>query len=198
MKFSVTAVFAIAGLAAAAPQRPSYPAQAPPAAPVPTTNPYGYNPGSTPYGRVTCLTDATAKTLVTGFASLLTSYSDAVADKLLSSDFTDTSDSINALAGYPLGSTTFPSKAAFKAGQGAQPKIGFELLNIDDVTCTGVAFRWSGTPNLGNPSIKVKGINSLVASNLNGTDQGWQIKSMYSEFNSCTWMQAVGGKCGFS
>lgn len=90
------------------------------------------------------------------------------------------------------GSTTFPSKAAFIAGQGSQPAIGFTVLNIDAVTCNVIAFRWAAT--LG-PQAPVKGINILYASNLNGSTAGWQIKSVFSEFNSGTWSQEVGGQC---
>lgn len=52
---------------------------------------------------VSCLTNATASNLVNGFASLLTAYTNATANALLASDFTDTSDSINFLAGNALG-----------------------------------------------------------------------------------------------
>ena len=96
------------------------------------------------------------------------------------------------LGGYPLGSTTFPSKAAFKAGQGSQPAIGFNLLNIDAVTCDTVAFRWAATLGA-QPAIK--GINIFKASNSNGTASGWQIKIVFSEFNSGTWSQEIGGIC---
>lgn len=177
MKFSVAAItLGLVAAVAAAPQRPS-----------------SYGPPQPQ--KVTCLTSDTASALVNGFASLLTNYSNQTADALLASDFTDTSDSINIMAGIPLNSTTFPSKAAFMAGQGSQPPIGFTLLGIDAVDCTKVAFRWSAVPNLKNPFAKVKGINSFVASNLNGTAQGWQIKTMYTEYNSCEWIIAYGGTC---
>lgn len=141
---------------------------------------------------VRCLTSSTAETLVKGFSSLLTAFDVNVANKLLASDFTDTSDSINFLAGIPLGSTTFPSKQAFIAGQGTQPAIGFTVLNIDAVTCETIAFRWAA--NLG-PQTPIKGINILKASNLNATTAGWQIKTVFSEFNSGLWSQEVGGQC---
>ncbi|KIX09613.1 uncharacterized protein Z518_00693 [Rhinocladiella mackenziei CBS 650.93] len=140
----------------------------------------------------TCLDSSSAEYLVNGFASLLTAYSNATAEALLASNFTDTSDSINFLVGNPLGSVTFPSKAAFEAGQGSQPPIGFTILNIDAVTCDVIAFRWAAT--LG-PDAPVKGINILYASNLNGTAAGWQVKTVYSEFNSGTWSQEIGGVC---
>ena len=129
--------------------------------------------------------------MVNGFASLLTAFDVNVANALLASDFTDTSDSINFLAGYPLGSTTFPSKAAFIAGQGSQPAIGFSVLKIDAVTCDTIAFRWAAT--LG-PQTPIKGINILNTS-YNTTSATQQIKAVYSEFNSGLWSAQVGGQC---
>lgn len=193
MKFSIAAItFGLVSLAAAAPQRPAF-AYNPAAG-----NPYGPGGYTPPQAqKVTCLTSDTANSLISGFSKLLTNYDNKTADALLASDFTDTSDSINIIAGYPLGSVTFPSKAAFKAGQGSQPPIGFTVLSVDEIDCTKVGFRWEAVPNLALPNMKVKGINSFVASNLNGTAQGWQLKTMYSEFNSCQWVLAYGGKCGF-
>ena len=159
-----------------------------------STSTYAYTSGTTssaPHGTVSCLTADTASYLVNGFGKLLTAYTTADAEALLASDFTDTSDSINFLAGYPAGSVTFPSKAAFEAGQGSQPAIGFQVYNIDAVTCNVIAFRWAALLG-GSP---VKGINIIYASNLNGTDAGWQIETNYSEFNSGLWTQEIGGTC---
>lgn len=178
MKFSIAAAFTgLIAFAAAVPQyRPAnnnygYPPQSTPARSSPTQN-FPSQPTPT-----LCLTADTAKTLVNGFAGLLTAYTDANADALLDANFTDTSSSINMLAGYPLDSVTFPSKAAFKAGQGSQPAIPFNVISIDSYTCTNVTFRWSTTvvPN----GLLVKGINSFVSSNKNNSAAGWQIKNMY-------------------
>lgn len=192
MKFfaSTIVVSALASLAAAIPQRPGNPT--PPRPTVTPTPPAGGPPSGPPGAPVNCLTSSTASTLVSGFSSLLTAFDVNVANALLASDFTDTSDSINFLAGIPFGSTTFPSKAAFIAGQGTQPAIGFSVLNIDAVTCDTIAFRWAAT--LG-PQTPIKGINILKASNLNATTAGWQIKTVFSEFNSGLWSQEIGGVC---
>ncbi|OQV06181.1 hypothetical protein CLAIMM_10793 [Cladophialophora immunda] len=141
---------------------------------------------------VICLSTAAASSVVNGFASLLTAYSNATANSLLASDFSDTSDSINFLAGNPLGSVTFPSKLAFEQGQGTQPAIGFNLLNIDAITCTVIAFRWEAILGSGSP---VKGINILYTENPTGTEDGWQIQSVFSEFNSAVWTIEIGGTC---
>lgn len=201
MKFSLAATLAIAGIASAAPGYPSYPYSygnpnsQPQAAPTPAPS-NGKPAGPPSYGPpVECLNDKSAKALVDGFVSLITNYNAATADALLAKDFTDTSDSINVMTGTPLGSATFPSKEAFKAGQGSQPQVPMTVLSIDEVTCTNVAFRWQATPNPQYPDLKVKGINSFVASNANKTEAGWQIKTMYSEFNNCVWIKAIGGTC---
>jgi hypothetical protein len=141
--------------------------------------------------RCQCLTPESAQYLVSGYSSLLTAYTTANANQYLSDSFTDTSDSINFLIGAPLGSVTFPSKAAFEAGQGAQPPIDFQVLNIDAVTCDTIVFRWIAQVG----TQPVKGINIMVASNANGTDESWQIETNYSEFNSAVWVLDIGGTC---
>lgn len=191
MKFSVASALTVAGLAAAAPlAEPQFGRP---------TSASSYNPGSYQSGppaawqpAPSCLSNADATSLVNSFQSLISNYTTATAEKVLSSDFTDTSDSINSLAGYPLGSTTFPSKAAFEAGQGSQQAVPMSILAIDEVACTSVAFRWAITIN---PTLPVvKGINSMIAS-YNSTQKAWQIKQMFSEFNSCQWMNLIGGTC---
>jgi len=141
-------------------------------------------------GNHDCLTTDTAALLVNGFGSLLSNYSTSVAESILADNFTDTSDSINSLAGYPLGGATFPSKQAFEAGQGSQQAIGFELLAIDAVGCDSFAFRWIA--HVGG-SLAVKGINVGYAIYTGMGANGWQIESMYSEFNSIAWVTDIGG-----
>lgn len=59
----------------------------------------------------------TVALLVAEYAQLIGNYTDALGESYLADDFTDTSGSINSLAGLPLDSVTFPSKAAFMANQ---------------------------------------------------------------------------------
>ncbi|KIX01952.1 uncharacterized protein Z518_07891 [Rhinocladiella mackenziei CBS 650.93] len=136
-----------------------------------------------------CLTTESAQYLVNGFGGLISAYTDADAEKLLADDLTDYSDSINSLIGAPVGSVTFPSKAAFMAGQGAQPPVPFQVLAIEAVNCDTVAFRWLG----GLQPEPVKGITILTASNAQGQKDTWQIKTIYSEFNSISWLKDIGG-----
>ena len=182
MKFFETSALVLAAassvIAAAHPQRGS--------SGRPTTTPTPVAPAAA------CLNSATAAYLVNGYASLLTAYTNATAEAILASDFTDTSDSINWLAGIPLGGYTFSSKAAFEAGQGTQPAIGFTVTETI-TTCTEVAFRWVAT--VGQKKWPVKGINMFTATNVNNTAAGWQIQNMYSEFNVGAWEIDIARTC---
>lgn len=190
MKFTLAAAFTgLVALVSASPQfRPganvayNYGGYAPPSyvAPSAASKPSGPSASTTsPTASATpiCLTSTTAGDLVTKFGSLISNYSDSVADALLSDNFTDTSNSINMLGGYPLDGVTFASKAAFKAGQGSQPKIPFNVMSIDTITCTNVTFRWN--TNVVPGGLLVKGVNSFVAVNKNNSAAGWQINTMY-------------------
>ncbi|EXJ87129.1 hypothetical protein A1O3_04087 [Capronia epimyces CBS 606.96] len=144
-----------------------------------------------------CIPYDTAVKLVDAFVSTLTAFDADVATNLLAPGFTDTSDSINFLAGIPVGSVTFPSPAAYIAGQGSQPPIGVDILNIDAVTSEGViVFRWVATVGLDVDT--VKGISVLYAVK-SGPDpdtvgpSGYQLETLYSEFNSAAWLLDIGG-----
>merc|ERR1712230_10799 len=126
-------------------------------------------------------------------------YSTAHMQNLLAPSFTDYSDSINFIAGIPLGSVTFPSPQAYIAGQGAQPPIGLTILNLDAVTCDGViAVRWVAT--VGAQIDEAKGISILHAVQ-SGSDcnavgpSGWQLGQLFTEFNSAAWVIDIGGTC---
>jgi len=145
-----------------------------------------------------CLSSDLATQIANGFLSLISAYDNKTANALLADSFVDTSDSINYLAGIPLGNPTFPVKAAFEQGQGFQPPVPISLLKVDAVTCDGViAFRWVGYPATGK--IEVKGINILYT--VNGGDKqsvgpgGWQISQVFSEFNSAAWIVDLGLPC---
>ena len=60
----------------------------------------------------TCLRPDDVNTLVDAYTRMLSKWNDADA-KYLADSFVDRSDSINILAGIPLGSPTFPTKQAF-------------------------------------------------------------------------------------
>jgi len=145
---------------------------------------------------IICLVDDNANTVANNFKSLITNYSNATADAVLTSDFTDYSDSVNELINNgcpsgpaPLTQPTFTSREAFKAGQGSQPNIPFEILNIWH-GCSNVVMRWrSSTPGFVQPEQVVTGIIVMEAQ-FNGffASQPWLIKTVYSEFNSGAWL----------
>ncbi|ETI28603.1 hypothetical protein G647_01054 [Cladophialophora carrionii CBS 160.54] len=141
----------------------------------------------------TCLSSAQAENIVKTFSSLLTAPQapDFVskATTLLADDFKDNSDSINFLAGYPLGATTFPSKQAFIAGQGSQPPITtvttLEIFN----TCNKIAWRWVAK-GIGSAQYDVKGIDTFTI------NPSGQISEVNAEFNSGAWAANLAGLGG--
>jgi len=147
-----------------------------------------YNPGMT-----NCLQDADVNHLVNGFALLVNSTFDPnLAADILNVDFTDYSDSINFLTGQTPGTPTFSSLQQFDVGQGGQPTVPLEILNIEAATCDTVAFRWMAYPG----PLSVKGITIFNAIQANGTSNGWQIKNQFAEFNVAAWTNDLpGGHC---
>ncbi|KPI37612.1 uncharacterized protein AB675_3897, partial [Cyphellophora attinorum] len=166
------------------------------------------NTPSPPHHAQCALTYDIASSIIAGFGSLLTSFSNDTANDLLSATtFTDISSSINFMSNQPLNGVTFPNRQAFIAGQGPQPAIGFEVLGIDAITCNYadpsqgvVAFRWLATVGA-NKTGGAKGINILYVRDTQNVQQGvegavgWVIETVYSEFNSGVWVEEFGGSC---
>jgi hypothetical protein len=151
---------------------------------------YGGGPNCIPYD--------VAIEIETQWVSTLTSFNAAVAQNLLAPNLVDTSDSINYIAGIPLGGPTFPSAQAYIQGQGAQPPIGFTVLATDAITCDGtIALRWQAA--VAEQIYPVKGITILKAVQ-SGTDAvvgptGWQLAEIFTEFNSAAWVADLGATC---
>ena len=145
------------------------------------------------YDPTQCLCEDSATYLVNGFASLISAYNNATANAILANNLVDYSDSILSLQGLPLGGPAFPSKAAFEAGQGAQPAVPFNVIAIESFNCDTIAFRW----NVTLPPNPVKGITILKASNSQGQKNTWQISTIFTEFNSIAWLQDIGGSVTF-
>jgi hypothetical protein len=138
----------------------------------------------------TCLNQQNAQYLVDGFGKLISAFTLADADRLLANDLVDYSDSILALQGKPLGGPLFPNKAAFEAGQGAQPPVPFQVLALEAFNCDTIAFRWQALL----PGSPAKGMTVLKASNYQRQANTWQISTIFTEFNSITWGTDVGAK----
>lgn len=149
-------------------------------------------------GGAQCIPYDVAIAIETQWISTLTNFNAQVAENLLYPQLVDTSDSINYIAGIPLGGPTFPSAQAYIQGQGAQPPIGFTVLGTDAITCDGViALRWQAT--VAENIYPVKGITILKAIQV-GKDAvvgptGWQLAEIFTEFNSGAWIADLGATC---
>ncbi|EMC95033.1 hypothetical protein BAUCODRAFT_72601, partial [Baudoinia panamericana UAMH 10762] len=149
-----------------------------------------------------CVTEAEAPKLAQIFQLLIQNYTNQFALDTLTEDFIDYSSSVNSLmnkgAQYPKDtlSATFDSRAKFMAGQGSQPLIPFEILNVFH-GCRHVAARWKTTrsgagqkteaamiPLVGN------GILDLIPADDNSL--GWRVRTLYSEFNTAAWLVNLG------
>lgn len=162
----------------------------------------GSHPTGKPSGK--CLTDDSAKTIVDNFRDLLefTSYNGTqgkpgrgyhlnVSAITLAEDFVDISDSINFMAGFPLGSITFANKTAFDIGQGIkQPEVKTETLNIWH-DCNQITWRWKITPQVAPPLVAYP----VVGINVMQINEKGLIQKNYAEFDNGAWLQSFGRSC---
>lgn len=133
----------------------------------------------------------TVAVLVDNYAEVIGNYSEALAQSFLFEDFKDISDSINILAGIPLGSVTFPSKQAFMASQATQPKIPVVVTGTYAVTRDTVVIRYTQTFGAGDV---VAGI-AILGFACDQGDKQWKLKEINTEFNSLAYFQNIGGSC---
>ena len=144
----------------------------------------------------TCMTDADAQYVADNYGTLIEAYSDALANKALTTDFTDYSEGVNTLINtcpqgasaqtLPLLAPTFSSREQFKTGQGEQPPIHFTQLGIHH-DCNSVTIRWSSdnTAPIPNP----RPVVGLILLETELTNQGWKVNTAFSEFDSGAWLQ---------
>lgn len=141
----------------------------------------------------TCMTYDQATVVANNFQTLIANYSNALADEVLTVGFQDYSDSVTTLIDsgctgpQALGSVTFDGRAAFEEGQGSQPAIPFEILNLW-YSCLGpVVIRWRSaqTPEPITGNIVLETVRG------NGSEP-WLINTVYSEFNSGAWLVNLG------
>jgi len=149
-------------------------------------------------GGPSCIPYDVAIAIETNWISTLTNYDQSVAENLLYPGLVDYSDSINYIAGIPLGGPTFPSAQAYEAGQGAQPAIGVTVLATEAITCDGtIVLRWTG--QVGQNIYPANGITVLKAIKVGDAavvgPTGWQLEKIYTEFNSAAWIADIGGSC---
>jgi len=141
-----------------------------------------------------CLSDSAAQQVATNFKDLIATYSDALANATVAVDFVDYSASVNTLINsgctgpQSLNGATFTSRAAFEAGQGGQPAIPFEQLNLWH-TCDTVVIRWRSAQD---PEPVTGNIVIEATPAAKGSAQPWLIQTVYSEFNSGAWLVNLG------
>ncbi|KAK3109518.1 hypothetical protein LTR53_017148 [Teratosphaeriaceae sp. CCFEE 6253] len=146
----------------------------------------------------TCMSADEANQVALNFNHLISDYSDELANASLTVGFVDYSDSVSTLIDsgctgpQPLGVATFDSRAAFIAGQGGQPNIPFDQLNVW-YNCDTVFLRWRTTLDFTTPAPEfVTGIIVLETTSAAGSAQPWLINTVYSEFNSGAWLVDLG------
>ncbi|KAK0615180.1 hypothetical protein B0T17DRAFT_458383, partial [Bombardia bombarda] len=129
------------------------------------------------------------ETLVDAYLRILSNakWDDADA-KYLAESFVDTSDSINILAGIPLGNATFPTKAAIIEHEKTAPdNLPIKVTLKGPVNCEYISFVWSAIFGAGK---LVRGLTILGVTKEAGW---WQIKSIDVEFNSIAFLENIGG-----
>jgi hypothetical protein len=149
----------------------------------------------------TCLSYDQAYKVASTWGSLISNYSTAVAEASLVEHFTDYSESVNALinncpqgsaaVSLPLLDPTFTNRSAFELGQGQQPPINFNLLQVFP-GCGSVAFRWMTTNTAPIPNVRpIVGLIVLetVPNPVKNTGYEFLISTVYSEFDSADWLQ---------
>lgn len=156
-------------------------------------NPFSPIPGY-PIGNGLCLTDQQAQFIVNAFKTILTAQdrqvANATAQTLIADGYVEESDSINILAGYPLGGPSFSGKQTYVTSVVYAPAIP-EMDTLDMFhDCTHVAWHWN-VPHLGMNKFPVKGMNHFTVTN---PAKGTVIKSDL-EFSSMAWGQDIGWTC---
>lgn len=136
-----------------------------------------------------CLTQNDVTQLVEVYRRLIAAYdqNDLV---YIADNFIEYSDSINTLSGQPLGSPTFPHKAAFNHTQSTFPPFPLKVEGVKAVDCMSIAVTWSGA--FGQAAKSVRGVTAIQATRTGG-GRAWQISRLDVEFNSLMWLNNVGG-----
>jgi hypothetical protein len=157
-----------------------------------------------------CMSHNDAVLVAQKWAELITDYSDAKADAILTPNFVDYSQSVNTLINTcPQGeaaeavtmdllAATFNDRAQFKTGQGEQPPINFAQLQLWN-SCDAVTIRWmtTNTVNQTDPNLEkgyvVKPVTGIIVMATQPAPEGSQyphvINTVYSEFDAGAFLQ---------
>ncbi|KAK4214623.1 hypothetical protein QBC37DRAFT_461259 [Rhypophila decipiens] len=139
-----------------------------------------------------CLCQADADKLTAAYLRMIGGWNDADAKYLSDSGFKDMSDSINILAGVPLGTVIFPTKQAFIDHQHVAPDNLPLTVTFATFNCEYISLIWTAKPGPPSPDqLIVRGITILGATKSNA--KFWQIKSIDMEMNSIAFLKDIGG-----
>lgn len=138
-------------------------------------------------GHGKCMTRKEGEAAVEIYRKLIAEWKPELA-KHVSESFIEYSDSINTFIHRPLGSATFPNKAAFVASQNVVPHFPVNILHIDSKTCNTVSFQWKAA--FGQANLPAKGLTALQ---MVWEDNEWKVGRIDVEFNSAIWLLNMGG-----
>ncbi|KAK5097044.1 hypothetical protein LTS08_007064 [Lithohypha guttulata] len=146
-----------------------------------------------PWGLGSCLTRQQATWIVQQFKSVITNPNRDAAVKLasvlLDDSFSETSDSINVLAGHPQGSVTYDDKQTYLTGLRGAPPIP-SMTDYDILAgCDSIYWFWLAD-GIGRDISPVKGFNRFRVNPKTG-----EIKTVEIEFNSIAWGRDIGWTC---
>ncbi|KAK3624644.1 hypothetical protein LTR56_020894 [Elasticomyces elasticus] len=141
-----------------------------------------------------CMSRADAQQVADNYQNLQTQFTEALVMVSLSEGFALYSDSTSELINsgcngpVPMGEATFSSRDAFLAGQGSQPNLPFYQFGLWH-TCKQVVVRW----RFFNAPLIITGIMALetIPAPPNATFP-WLIETVYSEFDSGSWLVGLG------
>lgn len=135
-----------------------------------------------------CLNKGDVDELVDVYKRLIGDFKAEDAEKYLSEDFIDISQSINTFIGVPFDAVTF-NKTSFITSQSnpATPQPTLEIQGEPIFTCDQIVIIWDTSFGAGRPS---RGISVTKAVKNHGQ---WQFQRWDVEFNSINWAYNMGG-----
>ena len=139
-----------------------------------------------------CLSNGDAKKFMDRFINVLQHIDSdrgdyvATAQSILTNDFHEISDSINMLAGKPLGSVTADKATYITGAQHAPPTTGIESLAITVSNCNNIIWEWN-MAGVGRATYPVKGIGMFKMVRGGKLGLNVQAKELKLEFNNIAW-----------
>ena len=139
-----------------------------------------------------CISNAEANKFMGRFINIL-QHTDSdmgdyvtTAQKLLTDDFQEISDSINMLANKPLGGVTADKATYITGAQHAPPTTGIESLQVTVSNCNNLIWEWN-MKGVGKATYPVKGFGLFKL--VRGGKQGLKVqaKELKLEFNNIAW-----------